>query len=278
MKYLKLFRLQDQYIQFGCAVASGIYLHIKDWWIIWWAIATTFISITAFMINELTDSQDVDINSWNSIHLPKNLKFQNWVLALIFIIFSISGLYIAYLINLFWWGLVMYLIGISYSLKPIRLKGRLIIDIIAQLSIWWLIPFLAPISVLQDISSSATFTIILILLTWSIFYPYQLADFMADLKAGIKPTHIVLGMEKSLILGLLLGMIGVFLYLKINIFQNNPWTIVIALLAVMAIIFYLKWLKMKSLENQVQSMQIYVGRVKPLTQLLIPYLLFLFFR
>lgn len=277
MKYLRLLRLQDQYIQLGCAIASGIYLNIKDWSILFWAIATTFFSFTAFMINELTDRQDVDINSWNSIHVQKNIKYNNWILAILFIIFSILGLYIAYLVNLFWWGFAMYLIGLFYSLKPIRLKGRLIFDIIAQLSVWWFIPFIAPISLHQNLSSALIFIITHSLLSWSIFYPYQLADFKADLKAGFKSTHIMLGLDKSLILGLLMGLAGLLIYFKLNMFQNYPWTVALMFLTVTAIYSYQKWLKIKSTESKLHSMQLYVVRFKPLTQLLLPYLLIWYF-
>lgn len=278
MKYLRLLRFQDQYLQFVCAVASGIYLQIKDWWILYWAIALTFLSFTAAIINELTDSKDCDKFSWNKSHINStNSNLTKTEIWSMFLIFSVIGLYLSFTVRLFLWGLIFYLIGLAYSLKPIRLKSRFVFDIVAQLSAWFVIPFLAPISLLGKTSDTLPFLIVMLLLVWSIFYPYQLADFKADFIAGIKPTHIVLGMEKSLILGLLLGMIGVFLYLKLNIFQNNPWSIVIALLAAIAIIFYLKWLKMKSLDNQVHSMQFYVGQVKPLTQLLVPYLLVWYF-
>ena len=272
MKYLRLLRLQDQYIQFGTAFAAGLYLNIRDWRIFYWAISSTCISITAFMVNELTDRKDVDIYSWNAIHIGKDVKFNNLVLTFIFVTLSLTGLYIAYLISLFWWGLTMYIIGLSYSLKPIRLKGKFILDILSQLAVWLIIPFLAPISLYTDLITTAPFILIFALIYWSICFPYQLADFTADLKSGIRPTHVVLGMRNSLIFGAILAILGIYFYFKLNIYLNYPWSIVFLALTCYLLYLYIKWLGLNKIANQIKSMQKDILIIKPLTQLLVPYL------
>lgn len=107
-----------------------------------WILASTLISITAFIANELTDKNDVDKYSWNNIHIKDGNQLSYWIVSIIFITFSIIGLFLSSSIGLFNWGLLMYVTGLMYSLKPIRLKARPVWDILTQLMVWLFIPFI----------------------------------------------------------------------------------------------------------------------------------------
>ncbi|MBI4066269.1 UbiA prenyltransferase family protein [Candidatus Gottesmanbacteria bacterium] len=273
MPYIRLLRLQDQYIQLGASFAAGFAAGINDPWVLWWAIAATFLSITAFIVNELTDRGDVDRYSWNTIHVREALDMR--VVAVLFLLFSFFGLVLAWNIGLLWWALASYIIGVLYSLKPIRLKARFGWDIAAQLAVWWLLPVLAVWWKAAFIPTGWPMLLSTAPLFWSIFYPYVLSDFVADQKGGLRGTHIVLGMRRSLLFGLLLGVVAILLYVVFAVWTLMPWTLILVVIEVYVIGKYLAWLRMPSIASQTSSMQQTVRIVKPATQLLAPLIFFL---
>lgn len=276
MKYVKLLRLSEHYLQIGSVIAVGIYLHLKYSEFLWWAIAVTFFSITAFMLNELTDRQDTDKYSWNKIHIGPNEKFDTKILVLMFAVFSFLGLIISYLIGLFNFGISIFIIGIFYSLKPIRLKGRFCLDILAQILVWIVLPFIALVNLHTEIITVLPFIISLSFIIWACIFPYQLADYQADLKAKLKTTHTVLGMRRSLWFGLICAFIGVIFYLYLGIYKVAPWAGIMLLFVGYAIFEYIYWLRLTNINDQTKSMQKYSQRVIPLSQLIIPYLLLVY--
>lgn len=268
MRYVRLLRLPDQYIQFGAAIGAGLAAGVREPWVLWWAIASTLLSITAFIINELTDRQDVDHYSWNRIHVKETLDMR--VVAVLFLFFSIFGLVLALYIGLIWWALVTYIIGVLYSLKPIRLKARFGWDIAAQLAVWWVIPVLAVFWKAGFIPTGWPLLVATSPLFWSIFFPYVLADFAADQKGGLRGTHIVLGMRGSLVLGLALGFVGILLYSVFKVWTLMSWTMLLVAIEGYVLIKYISWFRMSSTVAQTASMQQTVRLVKPITQLLAP--------
>jgi len=273
MKYLGLLRLQDQYIQIGVALASGIYLDIREWWIIWWVIATTFISCASFIVNELTDRNDTDRYSASSSHIKRSTRFDWRVVHLIFWGFSVLGFLISWSIGLLPWALAMWFWAVFYSLKPVRFKAVFGLDIAAQLAAWWLMPFLGPISLSGKLAEVWLPVIILACINWSIFFPYELADFTADRKAKLMATHVVLGMRNSLIFGMVLGVFGTVMYFLFGIAVTMPYTIPVVILAILVQFLYWRWLKLSSVKLQKQSLRRAVLWVKPYTQLLVPFIL-----
>ncbi|MBI2641694.1 UbiA family prenyltransferase [Candidatus Roizmanbacteria bacterium] len=273
MKYLKLLRLDEHYPVLGCVLASSLYLQQRGMWIIWWSLGAISFSIIAFVTNELVDRNDVDVYSWNKIHVGKLTKLDNRVLAFLFVFFIISGFVFSYLSGFFWWGIAFFIIGVLYSLKPFRLKSRFALDILAQVACAFVIPFLAPIYSLGTPGSSLLLLLNACLILWAIVFPYQLADYKADVKARLKSTHVVLGMRKSLLLGLLLVLGGVILFFYFRIFSLAPWLSILLVLVGYTAYKYVQWLRMSNLNSQTLSMQKYAGTMKPLSQLLVPYVL-----
>ncbi len=263
-KYVRLLRLEDQFFQSGAAFTAGIFLHLRSWSIVWWAVASTCISLTAYILNEVADRKDVDRYSWNPIHAAARDRLNLWIVGVVFAFFSLAGLGISMSLGYFWWGLAMYIIGILYSTPPIRLKRRVVLDIFSQLLIWWIIPFLTPVWGVANQSLTLTFVIVTSLAIWSVVFPYQIADFRADQKAGLLSTHVVLGIQKSLWLGALTGAAGIIFYGIFGVFRWAVWSIPPLFVVPFALYFYFQWLKTTSLSKQLSSMQRYVGIFKPL--------------
>ena len=273
MKYIQLLRLKDQFIQVGAALASGLWLYSNDIYFIIWALTLVFLLIPAFILNEFVDRKDTDKFGWNHIYIKKNETFNIKMVALIFIISSFSGLLISYLLGLFWWALSAYVVGISYSLKPIRLKTRFLLDALAQLWVWLIVPLIAPIWAVNMLGESALFLITCSLIIWSISFPYQLAGFYTDKKGGIKGTHIVLGLRKSIYLGIGCGLLGAILFHYANLFYRAPWSLIFIPILIYTLFRYYTWLRLDNDKVIVKSMQKSSIAIKPYVWLIIPFFL-----
>lgn len=269
-KYLRLLRLQDQYLQIGAVLCAGIFNHLKDWRIFEWALAMTLFSFTAFIVNEFTDREDTDKYSWNRDHIQSGETFDLKIVVAMFTTFSLVGLYFSYQLHLFWLGLACYLTGVLYSLKPIRFKSRFVLDILAQGFVFFVIPFLGPAVLSGRLTSAWLLTFVLFCLIWSESYPYQLADFQADVRAKLRGTHVILGMKKSLILGIVLMILSWGLFFLSHLYTQAPFLWPFIIISPGIFLSYLFWLKMNDLKKQTESMQKYVAIVKPLSQFLIP--------
>lgn len=276
-KYVRLFRLQDQYLVFGGALAAGILLNIRESWIVLWAVAVTAISISSFILNEIIDSRDVDFYSWNPIHMRKydniNLRVA-WVLS---IGFTIMGLVVALLIGLFWWALLMALWYGMYSWPSVRLKTVIGVDILTQVGAGWVIPFGVPFFVTGSIDFGWTIIVSTSFLGWSIIFPYQLADFTADKRAGFGNTHVILGMKHSLWFGVLCSLVGVGFFLGGFWHMHAPWLMVFPFFSLCAVVCSIHWLQLPTIEKQELAFRRYVAWMKPATQLLLPYIILLWF-
>lgn len=273
VKYLRLLRLQDQHFQFGFALAAGVYLPGHFLWVVQWAIATTLISFAAFISNEMTDREDVDKFSWNRVHLRKSEVMDSKKVALIWWICAAGGILIANDLNVLWPAIGMLLIGTAYSMKPVRLKGRLIFDILAQLSVWFWIPFMVPIFYFGAADTFFWFFVPAIsLLAWGFFYPYQLADFSADKKAGLRGTHVILGQNISLILGLMALVLGILAYFAFGIFGKQPWSIAFVVMTIVLFFHYLYWFRLPE-NGREKAIQLAVAYMKPASWLMVPYII-----
>lgn len=272
-KYLRLLRLQDQYLQIVSVLGGGIFNHLKDGRLFEWALATTLFSFTAFIVNEFTDRENTDKYSWNKDHILSGETFDPKIVIFMFVLFSLLGLYFSFRLHLFWLGLISYAVGILYSLKPARLKGRFILDILAQVLIWLVVPFLGPAILSGRLELVPLLIFVMFCFSWAEGYPYQLADFQADAAAKLRGTHVVLGMSGSLIFGLFLIVLGWFLFFASHIYVGAPFLWLLIIVSPAIFICYLTWLRMNDLKKQTKSMQKYVAVVKPLSQLLIPFLL-----
>lgn len=275
-KYLRLLRLQDQYPVFGGALAAGILLDSRAPWIIHWALSCTAVSIAAFILNEIIDSKDVDKLSWNSIHIQKNDAVNIFIAWALYWGFIFVGISIALQIGLFWWAVLMAFWCSLYSLPPVRLKSRFVWDVLTQVGAGWMIPFGVPF-VISRAYDQWSIIVAISLFGWAIVFPYQLADFSADKKVGFQSTHIVLGMKKSLWLGMVCALGGMIIFFMDTWHIRAPWLNFFPLLSLFSVVCSLKWLRMHTVKQQELAFRSYVRHMKPFTQLLLPYIIVLWF-
>ncbi|HUD19961.1 MAG TPA: UbiA family prenyltransferase [Patescibacteria group bacterium] len=267
-KYIRLFRLQDQYLAFSSVIAAGLFAGIRNWSIFWWAIGVVLLSISAFIVNEITDRNDTDRLSWNNIHIRKNDILDKRVVLLMFITCSLVGLALSWYVGFIWWAVVIYAIALSYSLEPIRLKRRFGLDLISQIVATWMLPFFAPLWGKANVNFIAAFSIISSLAILAGMFPYQIADTQADEKAGLANTHVVLGIDRSLVSGLVLAAAAGILYLVFNMYSWATFTIPIIIQLPILLVFYGIWISLSGRgAQQIVSLQRGVKVVKFLTQM-----------
>lgn len=277
-KYIRLMRLQDQYTTVGGALAAGIYLNTREPWIVVWAISCTFISIGTFILNELIDRQDVDTRSWNPIHIGKQTPIQHTVALILVAGFTVTGLALSISINMFWWALLMAVWYGLYSLPRVRLKTVFLWDIVTQIGAGWIIPFGVPILITRTFASDWMIIIATSALGWAIILPYQLADFTADTTIGFRSTHVVLGIQKSLIVGVLSGTIGILLFVFGGGLMYAPWIgAMVFLTAISMYLMIFQWRGITSVVKQELAFRRYWRFMKPLSQSLLPYVIILWF-
>lgn len=271
--YIRLLRLEDQYTVAGIIIAAAIILRLHTMWIFFWIAGCTLLQISAFILNEMVDFKDTDKFSWNKNHIKRTDKLNPKIVWSLYGLFSLSGLILAGFSKMFWWGFEIYILWVCYSLKPIRLKARFIFDILTQTTAGLAIPFMAPFIVSGNIPRMLLPTIVLIPLIWFCIYPYQLADYRADLKARIKPTHIILGMKACLWLNLIFVLYGIVAFILLRVDNIAPWAWIIIPFAIYVLYENISWIKFNSIAEQVNSLQNYVRLVKPLSILILPFLL-----
>ena len=272
-KYIRLLRLQDQFLPVSSALYAGILLHTRDWRIILWAIAGMLLSVSAFIVNGVTDRKDTDKYSWNPIHKQRKSLNMTVVWAL-FSVFSIAGLFISIQVGYFWWGAAIWSLGVLYSVKPVRLKGVFALDILVQLLAFCGLPYLAVTLGAVDVFQVFTIAIILSMIATSVAFPYEIADYEADVHAGLRCTHVVLGVRGSLWFGLLLGIIGMVLFFVFPIIRWLGWSTLIMVFGPLALFFYIKWLQMKSQTQTLRSIQNYSRFIRP-AGMVFPFFLFI---
>lgn len=264
--YLRLLRLEDQYLQIGAILASALLFDLNKISAFWWIVAATCISFVGFIINEFTDRHDTDKNSWNSVHV-KSWKMIKMPVVLVMIAgFSLLAFLLAYALDTVYWTGIMWFLAIAYSLKPLRFKAVFALDIFSQLAVWIVIPFLALVwgnsqAIYLGLMSAGFF--------WCVFYPYQIADYDADKKAKIHPTHIVLGIKQALGIGLISGVLATLLYLLNPSLWSLVWLWPFAAVLGIVLFQYIVWLKMKSAEKLLKSMQLYAKIMNPLGRLMV---------
>lgn len=272
-KYIHLIRLEDQYIQFGAAVAAGIYLKVQSWEIIYWAMACTLLSFSAFIVNEITDRKDTDRFSWNPVHAHYKDDLNARIVWAMFWVSAIGGLGIAAVLGLFWWGIVLFIVGVLYSLEPVRFKRRFAWDMLAQLVVWWIVPFMAPVWGRVDPITLIVFVVATTFLFAAAGFPYQLADFAADQKALLRNTHVTLGLPKSLVVGQAMGIVGIVLFFSFGLYQSELWAWPLVAFGAAAVWWFHRWYRMGHEAKQLTSMQNFVRIAQPVSRLLIPYVL-----
>lgn len=266
-KYLRLLRLQDQYIQMTSALFAGIFVGTQSWNILIWTFAVTLLSCATFIVNELTDRQDSDRYSWNPVHRHFQDVLHPWIVWALFLGTSAGGLWLAMKIGFLWWGSALWFIGVLYSLEPVRCKRRFGLDIVAQLLVWWILPFLAPVWGRVPIELTLSMIIIMSFISWSVFYPYQIADYHADRKAKLQNTHVLLGVYASTRVGYILGIVGLVLFFLFGFQRFFLPLLPLLVIQIVALWAYGIWLTHTNVNHILAGMQTYVRLVKPIGML-----------
>jgi 4-hydroxybenzoate polyprenyltransferase len=277
IQYFRLLRFQDQYIQVATALFGGILAQNTSPQVLWWVFSVTLISCATFIVNELTDRKDTDKASWNPVHAHTKDRLNRRFVLYLFWGVSFVGLLIAYTLGMFWWAIAMWLIGVGYSVKPVRLKARFGWDIAAQLLVWWIIPFMGMAWRGVPYEIVVPMVAILSAISWSVFYPYQIADYKADKKAKLKSTHVVLGVRESAAGGLILGVVGTVLFFVFGFHRMYPVLLPLLGFQMFALGRYIRWLNTVTEKQMLTGMQRYVRLVKPLGSLF-PFYFFLVWR
>jgi len=272
--YLKLLRLSDQHVSLGFVIAGAIVANVTASWLWIWGLACVLLSMVAYVLNELQDV-DTDTHSWNPIHLQSAQRKKinsSVVVVMVISLLTISAFLAGWVGMLGWWVLLLGL-AIAYSLPPLRLKGVAGFDILVQVLTATLIPLLAVLwKANVSLVSATALIVILFLMIWSIFYPYQLADFVADQRAKLGNTHLKLGWQKTLQLMLIVSVLSVILFPIL--FQNQWWSLPFVIFTIHSGYWYWYWLQVTP-QQAMRSMQNYVLKMKPLSHVLLFYLFLL---
>ncbi len=264
-------RLPDQFMPAGAVFAAGIFMGERSERVLLWAVASTLLSVVAFMVNELVDRHDTDKYSQNTIHVSAREHNHTSVVAGIVVVFSSVALWFSYSVGLLGWALLMFVICILYSLKPIRLKGVFGLDLATQTVASLVIPFVAPLIQYGHFDRG----VFLVALSLSLpvtagFLLYQLCDIAGDRKAKLSCTHVVLGEQKSLVLGFILCVVGVLLFLFV---WKLVWLWVFVPFSIVTAGYYWVALKKASQKAKIAVCLSYRHTMKPIARLLLPYFL-----
>ncbi|HKY73851.1 MAG TPA: UbiA family prenyltransferase [Patescibacteria group bacterium] len=275
IRYVRLLRLQDQYIQIGSVFAGALFsgLHVSYIW--QWMFSLTLISCAAFVLNEWVDRNDTDIHSWNPIHVREKLD-KKIVWSLIGGL-TLAGLLLSIPIHMSLWAIAFSIATIGYSLPPFRMKNIPILDVLAQVVGWIIIPFLSILWCCSNRMDAVLFSIFLACISWGITYPYVLADYSADLKAKLRGTHVLLGFRPTLFLTIIFIVVGNAGLLIRRSIPQYPWVVFFSLLSIVSAFLCIRWLRISSRKTSEEEMQRYSRFMKPITQLIVPVFFVLYF-
>lgn len=211
--YLELLRIRAWHAYLGIAIlgfiiVQGFLGQLVD-------ILVFFLMIIAYLgfsfaINDSYDVQeDLLNNSRNNPIVTKEVTQKNAIL------FSLS-LGLAGLLLSMWFGLMIFIYQLTltvlsflYSAPPLRLKSKYPFDILSHGFFFGSLIFLLPVFVF-----SPTITNVVVLLTVSIFFLSiliqfwnHISDYEGDMKAKLRTTVCVLGLEKSVKIAMVLSLL-----------------------------------------------------------------------
>ncbi|MBU0546733.1 UbiA prenyltransferase family protein [Patescibacteria group bacterium] len=201
--YFKLLRLKDAkgyflMALFGFILVKGFLFLFEDI-IAFWAIIFSLLGF-GFSINDCFDLKEdkMDRTKKNPIVL-KEISFKKSFFFSIF--FATLGLFLASLFGLkvFLLCLAGVLLTYFYSSPPLRLKSRVLVDLLSHGLFAGPIIFFLPLLIFQ-----AQLTLLHYLIAFSFFcfsiilgLRNQFEDYNTDKEAGLKNTACILGYEKS---------------------------------------------------------------------------------
>lgn len=183
------------------------------------------IFFSSFLINELVDSYDTDkFNPERDKAITNHGVPRNFTIFA-FVITSILGIIILTFLNLFWAAIGGFLLLVAYSLPPIRIKSRPILDLVAVTIGFVVLPY---ISYFFVSSQPITWHEPLVLLFFTCgFFAIDLvaegADLIADKKAGLLTTAVMLGERNNLLVISFLALSSVIFGVLAIILTGHWW-------------------------------------------------------
>jgi len=161
-----------------------------------------------YIINQITDVETDDVN--NKLYLVagghvkvKLLKYEAAILLLLSILLAIywfreTPLYILLIF-------ISMIIGMTYSIPPVRLKGKPIFDLLANATGYGAIAFLAGWTTQREFSTQSIISCIpYIFCVGADFILTTLPDLKGDFLVGDRTTGWLLGAQKSCIVSVIL--------------------------------------------------------------------------
>ena len=201
--YFELLRIKDWRGYFfiatlGFLISKGFLFPLKEI-IIFYAIVFLFLSF-GFLVNDCFDIKEDKLDKSKKNHLI--LQNINSKRRLIFPIFlGILGLSLSTLFGqkAFLLSLIAVILGFFYSVPPIRLKSRPILDLLSHGLFAGVMIFLFPIVVFSEQLSLLHFLVTLSIFYFSIILELRnhIEDYLTDKKAGLKTTVCALGLLNS---------------------------------------------------------------------------------
>lgn len=201
--YWKLFRLKEILpggapILLAC-LDTGIWLTWQQFLLL--TVGFYLLFLSSFLINEYADSFDTDqFNPERDKALTKHGVSRQFALAA-FVLTSLASTLTFILLNQFWIAVAGLFLLTFYSVKPIRLKARPFLDLVAVTLGFVILPYL---SYYFLINQNITIITVASLLFFSLgFMAIDLvaegADYAADKKAGLLTTAVFLGEKRNLL-------------------------------------------------------------------------------
>lgn len=152
--------------------------------------------------------------------------------------------------NAIWYMITMLLVSAMYSVKPIKLKGRFLLDIVSHSLFFGVMIFLYPFVVFDTgIDKIAILTSLLIAyVSINLELRNHYTDYEHDKKAGLKTTVVVLGKEKTEKIIIAMNILYPIIYLSVLAYNFGLSEMflptIISIAYIISIIFYKKMFRL----------------------------------
>lgn len=241
---IKAFRLKEQNpvlvsSMFGI-LDSSINTKTYGYQLLVYLSSILMISILCFFTNEYTDK---DTDKFSLVKKPSLISKGQFIL--VFIIMSLVVLFFITYINkrIIPFIILMYLLGISYSMPNIRLKKYFPLDQISLMLVVVVIPYIIPFILCQQTINYLTLFFLIIYLGSTNLIAVS-KDIYADKKAGLKNISAFLGYKGVMILGLISCITSLFLGFFIELKYDFYWYYFIYIFEMLLFYFFYKGYKL----------------------------------
>ena len=211
--YLNLLRIRGWHAYLGIAILGFVivqgFLGQPVDILIFFLMIFAYLGFS-FAINDIYDVQEDLLNNLRDNPIAtEEITQKNAILFSLSL--SLSGLLLS-----IWFGLMIFIYQLTltvlsfiYSAPPLRLKSRYPFDIMSHGFFFGVLIFLLPVFVF-----SSTITNVVVLLTLSVFFLSiliqlwnHILDYEGDMKARLRTTVCVLGLEKSMKIAMVLSLL-----------------------------------------------------------------------